>query len=51
MIAVYLVAIYLGQIGYCVLLVLARKRETKVCTLVQYLAHGFVSELSVRMRL
>jgi len=29
MIAVYLVLIYLGQIGYCVLLVLARKPETK----------------------
>ncbi|GJE93391.1 hypothetical protein PsYK624_095500 [Phanerochaete sordida] len=29
MVAIYLVAIYLGQIGYCVLLVLARKRETK----------------------
>lgn len=30
MIAVYIVMIYLGQIGYCVLLVLARKPETKV---------------------
>lgn len=30
MIAIYLVMIYLGQIGYCVLLVLARKPETKV---------------------
>ncbi|KAI0342541.1 hypothetical protein BDW22DRAFT_1395582 [Trametopsis cervina] len=29
MIAVYIVMIYLGQIGYCVLLVLARKPETK----------------------
>ncbi|EKM57084.1 uncharacterized protein PHACADRAFT_254636 [Phanerochaete carnosa HHB-10118-sp] len=29
MIAIYLGAIYLGQVGYCVLLVLARKRETK----------------------
>ncbi|KIP07381.1 hypothetical protein PHLGIDRAFT_105717 [Phlebiopsis gigantea 11061_1 CR5-6] len=29
MIAVYLVAIYVGQVGYCVLLVLARKPETK----------------------
>lgn len=31
MIAVYLVAIYICQIGYCLLLVLARKPETKVC--------------------
>ena len=30
MIAVYLVVVYIGQIGYCVLLVLARKAETKV---------------------
>lgn len=30
MIAVYIVMIYLGQIGYCILLVLARKPETKV---------------------
>jgi len=29
MIAVFIVAIYLGQIGYCLLLVLARKPETK----------------------
>lgn len=31
MIAIYIVAIYLGQIGYCLLLVLAHKPETKVC--------------------
>ncbi|KAJ3557045.1 hypothetical protein NM688_g1685 [Phlebia brevispora] len=30
MIAVYLIAIYVFQIGYCVLLVLVRKEETKV---------------------
>lgn len=30
MIAAYIVAIYIGQIGYCVLLVLARDVETKV---------------------
>ena len=30
MIAVYLVALYLAQVGYCVLLVVARNRETKV---------------------
>ena len=30
MIAVYLVVIYIGQIGHCMLLVLARKPETKV---------------------
>ena len=35
MIAVYLVAIYLGQVGYCILLVFARRRETKVSTLIQ----------------
>ncbi|THH30482.1 hypothetical protein EUX98_g3694 [Antrodiella citrinella] len=29
MIAIYIIAIYLGQIGYCLLLVLARKPETK----------------------
>ncbi|KAL6309418.1 hypothetical protein BKA93DRAFT_760037 [Sparassis latifolia] len=29
MIAIYITAIYIGQIGYCVLLVLARKPETK----------------------
>jgi hypothetical protein len=29
MIAIYIVAIYLGQVGYCVLLVLAKKPETK----------------------
>lgn len=29
MIAVYIVMIYLGQVGYCILLVLARKPETK----------------------
>ncbi|TCD64299.1 hypothetical protein EIP91_004277 [Steccherinum ochraceum] len=29
MIAIYIVIIYLGQIGYCLLLVLARKPETK----------------------
>jgi hypothetical protein len=29
-IAVYVLAIYVGQIGYCVLLVLASKPETKV---------------------
>ncbi|OSD08757.1 hypothetical protein PYCCODRAFT_1448904 [Trametes coccinea BRFM310] len=29
MIAVFIVAIYIGQVGYCVLLVLARKPETK----------------------
>ncbi|KAI0074620.1 hypothetical protein K474DRAFT_1685695 [Panus rudis PR-1116 ss-1] len=29
MIAIYIVAIYIGQIGYCVLLVVARKPETK----------------------
>jgi hypothetical protein len=28
-IAAYILAIYLGQVGYCVLLVLARKSETK----------------------
>ena len=30
MIGIYIIAIYIGQIGYCVLLVVARKRETKV---------------------
>ncbi|OBZ73489.1 hypothetical protein A0H81_06154 [Grifola frondosa] len=30
MIAAYIIAIYIGQIGYCVLLVLARKPETKL---------------------
>lgn len=30
MIAVYIVAIWIGQIGYCILLVLAHKEETKV---------------------
>ncbi|KAH9947791.1 hypothetical protein B0H21DRAFT_311090 [Amylocystis lapponica] len=29
MIAVYIIAVYVGQVGYCVLLVLARKPETK----------------------
>ncbi|KAI0777225.1 hypothetical protein BD413DRAFT_172764 [Trametes elegans] len=29
MIAVYIVAIYIGQVGYCVLLVFSRKSETK----------------------
>jgi hypothetical protein len=29
-IAAYIFAIYLGQVGYCILLVLARKPETKV---------------------
>ncbi|CDO75730.1 hypothetical protein BN946_scf184921.g6 [Trametes cinnabarina] len=29
MVAVYIVAIYIGQVGYCALLVLARKPETK----------------------
>ena len=33
MIAIYLIAIYLGQIGYCVLLVIARKPETKVSSM------------------
>lgn len=31
-IAAYVGAIYLGQIGYCLLLVMARKPETKVWT-------------------
>ena len=30
-IAVYVLAIYVGQFGFCLLLVLARKPETKVC--------------------
>ena len=30
LIAAYVVAIFLGQIGYCILLVIARKPETKV---------------------
>ena len=30
MLAVYVVAIYICQVGYCVLLVFARKPETKV---------------------
>lgn len=29
MMAIYLIAIYVGQVGYCLLLVLARKQETK----------------------
>ncbi|KAI0943760.1 hypothetical protein AcW1_002845 [Taiwanofungus camphoratus] len=32
LIAIYITAIYIGQIGYCVLLVFARKQETKVRT-------------------
>lgn len=28
----YVAVLFLGQIGYCVLLILASKRETKVCT-------------------
>lgn len=32
-IAVYVLAIYAGQLGYCLLLVLARKEETKVYSL------------------
>ena len=27
----YVAALFLGQIGYCVLLLMASKRETKVC--------------------
>jgi len=30
-IGIYVAVIYLGQIGYCLLLVLAKKPETKVC--------------------
>lgn len=30
-IGIYVAVIYLGQIGYCLLLVLASKPETKVC--------------------
>jgi hypothetical protein len=44
MIAVYLVAIYLGQIGYCVMLVLARKPETKAS--IPY----FIAMVSLRRR-
>lgn len=35
MIAIYILAIYIGQIGYCVLLVLARKHETKVGDIIE----------------
>jgi hypothetical protein len=31
MIQMYIIAIWVGQIGYCLLLVLVRKPETKVC--------------------
>ena len=30
LIATYLLLVYVGQLGYCILLVMARKRETKV---------------------
>ena len=39
LIAIYVIAIYAGQIGYCLLLVLANKPETKVG--LQSLAAGF----------
>ena len=31
LVGVYVIGIFAGQIGYCVLLVLASKEETKVC--------------------
>ena len=31
LVGIYVIAIFAGQIGYCVLLVLASKEETKVC--------------------
>jgi hypothetical protein len=31
LIAAYMLLVYAGQVGYCVLLVIARKSETKVC--------------------
>lgn len=30
LIATYLLLVYVGQVGYCILLVMARKPETKV---------------------
>ena len=30
LIATYLLLVYVGQVGYCILLVMARKKETKV---------------------
>jgi hypothetical protein len=36
-IGIYVIAIYLGQIGYCFLLVLARKPETKVLFIPSFL--------------
>ena len=30
LIATYLLLVYVGQVGYCILLVIARKAETKV---------------------
>ena len=35
-IGIYVAVIYLGQIGYCLLLVLASKPETKVCQSSRY---------------
>ena len=35
-IAIFILAIYLGQVGYCTLLIFARKPETKVCCCLQY---------------
>lgn len=37
LIAAYFAAIYVCQIGYCVLLVIARKRETKVRSYIELL--------------
>lgn len=38
-IAIYIVAIYFMQVGYCVLLTVARKSETKVCITLVFEEH------------
>ena len=36
MIAIYIIALFVGEIGYCVLLVIASKKETKVRAVLPY---------------
>ena len=46
LIATYLLLVYIGQVGYCILLVTARKPETKV----RHQTHAFRQGSNERFR-